>query len=109
MTRWLVTGARGQLGTHLVSLLDGEDVVAFDRDALDITDALATRRAIDEHEPNVVINAAAYTAVDAAEEDELRADAVNHLGPENLARALAAHGSGRLVHVSTDYVFAGDA
>jgi dTDP-4-dehydrorhamnose reductase len=109
MTTWLVTGASGQVASHVVELLRGDDVVALGRGELDITDALAVRRAIDAHRPDVVINAAAYTAVDAAEEDELAADAVNRLGPENLARALAHAGTGRLLHVSTDYVFAGDA
>src|SRR4051794_39192300 len=51
----------------------------------------------------------AHPAADAAEEDELTADTVNHLGAENLARALSSAGHGTLVHVSTDYVFAGDA
>jgi dTDP-4-dehydrorhamnose reductase len=108
VSRWLVTGAGGQLATRLVELLAGEDVVATDRDELDITDAAAVRAALAETRPDVVLNAAAYTAVDAAEEDEAAADAVNHVGPRNLAAALAA-GTGRLVHVSTDYVFAGDA
>lgn len=106
--RWLVTGAGGQLATHLVELLAGADVLATNQDELDITDAAAVRAAISQHRPDVVLNAAAYTAVDAAEEDEQTADAVNHLGPRNLATALAESG-GRLVHVSTDYVFAGDA
>jgi len=109
MTTWLVTGAGGQLASHLVELLAEESVLALGRAELDVTDALEVRRVVDAHHPDVVINAAAYTAVDAAEEDELAADAVNHLGPENLARALAHAGTGRLVHVSTDYVFAGDA
>ena len=109
MTSWLITGAGGQLATHVVELLGADEVVALGRAELDITDALAVRRAVDVHRPDVVINAAAYTAVDAAEEDELGADTVNHLGAENLARALAGAGTGRLLHVSTDYVFAGDA
>jgi dTDP-4-dehydrorhamnose reductase len=109
MTKWLVTGAGGQLASHVVELLGADEVVALGRADLDITDALAVRRAIDSNRPDVVVNTAAYTAVDAAEEDELAAAAVNHLGAENLARALAHAGTGRLVHVSTDYVFAGDA
>jgi dTDP-4-dehydrorhamnose reductase len=109
VTRWVVTGAGGQLGHHLVDLLAGADVFAPTRAELDITDAEAVRAALAEYRPDVVVNAAAYTAVDAAETDEDTADRVNHLGPRNLAEALAAAGSGRLVHVSTDYVFAGDA
>jgi len=109
VTRWLVTGAAGQVGSRVVERLGGADVVATTRSELDVTDALAVRRAVDTHRPDVVVNAAAYTAVDAAEDDELAAAAVNHLAAENLARALAAAGQGRLVHVSTDYVFDGDA
>src|SRR4051812_25107334 len=105
MTKWLVTGAGGQVGSQVIELLGEDEVVALGHADLDITDALEVRRAIDTHRPDVVVNAAAYTAVDAAEEDELAAAAVNHLGPENLARALAHAETGRLLHVSTDYVF----
>ena len=111
MTRWLVTGAAGQLGTHAVDLLRtaGADVVAAARAELDITEADAVREAVSQHRPDIVLNAAAYTAVDAAETDEDAADAINHRGAANLARALAEAGTGRLLQVSTDYVFAGDA
>lgn len=105
--RWLITGGGGQLGYHLQARLDGADVVAFSRADLDITDADAVAEAIGAHRPDVVINAAAYTAVDAAETDEVTALAVNGAGPAHLAAAVREHG-GRLVHVSTDYVFAGD-
>jgi dTDP-4-dehydrorhamnose reductase len=108
MTKWLVTGAAGQLGTHLLDLLDGADVVAVTRAELDVTDAEAIDALIRDARPDVVVNGAAYTAVDAAEEAEAEAFAVNAHGPRLLAEALARHG-GRLVHVSTDYVFAGDA
>jgi dTDP-4-dehydrorhamnose reductase len=108
VTRWLVTGAGGQLGTHLIEVLDGADVIALTRAQLDITDAAAVEAAIRDARPDVVINAAAYTAVDAAEQAVDAAFAVNERGPALLAAALARHG-GRLVHVSTDYVFAGDA
>jgi dTDP-4-dehydrorhamnose reductase len=108
VTRWLVTGAGGQLGTHLVEALRGEDVLAPGHGELDITDPAAVRDLIARHRPDVVLNAAAYTAVDAAEENEADADRVNHLGPARLAAAAAEVGA-RLVHVSTDYVFAGDA
>ena len=109
-SRWLVTGAGGQLGVHLVSQLRsaGADVVGLTRAELDITSAQDVSDAITGHQPDVVINAAAYTAVDAAEDDEDTATRVNAVGPSILAQTLAAHG-GRLVHVSTDYVFDGAA
>ena len=106
MTRYLITGADGMLGTELQSVLAGRDVRALGRAALDITDADAVSAAV--RDVDVVVNAAAYTAVDRAEEHETEAYAVNATGPGNLAAAAAAHGA-RLVHVSTDYVFAGDA
>ena len=107
MTRWLVTGAAGQLGSDLVSVLtfSGEDVVGLTRADLDIADERAVRRAVDEVWPDVVVNAAAYTAVDAAETDEDAAYRVNATGPGVLA--IATSGRARLLHVSTDYVFSG--
>ena len=108
--RWLVTGAQGQLGHHLHAVLAaaGADAVCLGRPELDITSAADVAAAIERHRPDVVVNAAAYTAVDAAESDEARARAVNADGPANLAAALAP-GSGRLIQVSTDYVFDGRA
>ncbi|MGW2635892.1 dTDP-4-dehydrorhamnose reductase [Streptomyces sp. NPDC001348] len=108
--RWLVTGAGGMLGRDTVEELRrrGEDVTGLDRAGLDITDADAVHRALEEHRPGVVVNCAAYTAVDDAETDEARALAVNGDGPRLLARACAGHGA-RLIHVSTDYVFSGEA
>ena len=108
MTRWLVTGARGQLGSDLVLALGAEDVVALGRADLDIADAAAVDAAIAAHRPDVVVNAGAYTAVDAAETDEGAAYRGNATGPAALAAAVARHG-GRLIQVSTDYVFPGDA
>jgi dTDP-4-dehydrorhamnose reductase len=111
MTRWLVTGARGQVGTHLLRTLDGgadDEVVGLASSDLDITDPAAVDDAIAQHRPDVVVNAAAYTAVDQAEQDEAAADRVNHRGPRLLAEALVRSG-GRLIHVSTDYVFDGGA
>jgi dTDP-4-dehydrorhamnose reductase len=102
-----VTGAGGQLGTHALRLL-GDSAVGLTSAELDITDAAAVADAIATHRPDVVLNAAAYTAVDAAETDEAAAVAVNADAPRHLAEALARAG-GRLIHVSTDYVFAGDA
>ncbi|MFI7407093.1 dTDP-4-dehydrorhamnose reductase [Streptomyces sp. NPDC049627] len=108
--RWLVTGAGGMLGRDLVAELRtrGEQVTGLDRKALDITDPAGVARALAAHRPGLVVNCAAYTAVDDAEKDEERALRVNGDGPRLLARACAAH-EARLIQVSTDYVFAGDA
>jgi dTDP-4-dehydrorhamnose reductase len=107
--RWLVTGAAGQLGHHVSDQLraSGADVVAVTVMGLDITDRAAVDETIAVYRPEVVLNAAAYTAVDAAETDEQSADAVNQHGPRLLAAAVRRCG-GRL-HVSTDYVFDGTA
>jgi dTDP-4-dehydrorhamnose reductase len=104
--RWLVAGANGMLGRDLLSVLDGREVTAAGRAELDITDPLAVRAAVVGHD--VVINAAAWTDVDGAESAEVEATAVNGLGPAHLAVACADFGS-TLIHVSTDYVFAGTA
>ena len=111
VVRWLITGAGGQLGTdlrHALSGESGEDVLALRRDELDIADSTAVAKAVADFAPDVVVNAAAYTAVDAAESDEDAAHHVNVTGPASIAAALAGRG-GKLIHVSTDYVFAGDA
>lgn len=109
-TRWLVTGAAGQLGHHVATQLheSGARVVALTSTDLDVTVGAAVDAAIAAYRPDVVINAAAYTAVDAAETNEPLADAVNHIGPRLLTDAVRRSG-GRLVHVSTDYVFDGTA
>lgn len=108
--RWLVTGAGGMLGHDLVGELRarGEEVTGLDQAALDITAPESIERAFAAHHPDLLVNCAAYTAVDDAEQDEARALRVNGDGPRLLAGACAAHGA-RLIHVSTDYVFAGDA
>ncbi|KDN75741.1 dTDP-4-dehydrorhamnose reductase [Streptomyces olindensis] len=108
--RWLITGAGGMLGRDVVDELTrrGETVTGLDRAALDITRPEAVDAAVREHRPDLVVNCAAYTAVDDAETDEARALEINGDGPRLLARACAAHGA-RLVHVSTDYVFDGEA
>ncbi|WP_327186619.1 dTDP-4-dehydrorhamnose reductase [Streptomyces sp. NBC_01334] len=108
--RWLVTGAGGMLGRDTVEELArrGEDVTGLDRTGLDITRPGSVARAFAAHRPDLVVNCAAYTAVDDAETDEARALLVNGEGPRLLAAACAAHGA-RLVHVSTDYVFDGEA
>jgi dTDP-4-dehydrorhamnose reductase len=106
--RWLVTGAGGMLGRDVVAELTrrGAEVTALDRAALDITEPAALEDAFTVHRPDLVVNCAAYTAVDDAETDEARALEINGEGPRLLARTCAAYGA-RLIHVSTDYVFDG--
>lgn len=106
MTRILITGAGGMLGRDLQTALSDRAVTAATRADLDITDVEAATEAVAGH--GVVVNCAAYTAVDAAESDEEAAHLINATGAENLARASARHGA-RLIQLSTDYVFAGDA
>ncbi|WP_018294771.1 dTDP-4-dehydrorhamnose reductase [Mariprofundus ferrooxydans] len=102
----LITGAYGQLGHELTRLGQGHELLAVDRDALDITDYDAVTACLDQFKPDAVINAAAYTAVDRAESDLEVAFSVNRDGPDNLARA-CGHANIPLIHVSTDYVFDG--
>ncbi|MBD0839609.1 MULTISPECIES: dTDP-4-dehydrorhamnose reductase [unclassified Streptomyces] len=106
--RWLVTGAGGMLGHDVVGELRGRgaEVTGLGHSALDITEPGSLERAFTAHRPEIVVNCAAYAAVDDAESDEPRALRVNGDGPRLLARACAAHGA-RLIHVSTDYVFSG--
>jgi dTDP-4-dehydrorhamnose reductase len=110
LSRFLVTGAGGQLGADLLRVLAGtpHQTVGLTRAELDVADPAAVETAVADTRPDVVLNAAAYTAVDAAEADEEAAAAVNATGPATLAQVCAVRG-GRLLHVSTDYVFAGDA
>ena len=115
-TSWLVTGARGQLGHDLLAVLahrTGDRVTGWGRAELDLTAEQHVRErvrgwleeAAGRGDRPVVVNAAAYTAVDDAESDEATALVVNGHAPGWLAEELA--GRGRLVHVSTDYVFDG--
>ena len=110
MTRWLVTGAGGMLGCDVVDLLAarGEDFTPLARADLDITDPAAVARAVSAAKPDVVVNCAAWTAVDAAEARQEEALAINSHGAAYLAAACADVGA-VLVHPSTDYVFAGAA
>lgn len=106
-TRVLVTGAKGQLGSRLVEFgaqRRGLQVVGLDQTDLDITDPLSIQNALVEHTPDVVVNAAAYTAVDLAETERERAFAINGVGVKHLAEACRQHQL-TLLHVSTDYVF----
>ncbi|MFC8191181.1 dTDP-4-dehydrorhamnose reductase [Cellulomonas sp. NPDC057328] len=109
--RWWVVGAGGMLGRDLVDVLRsvGEDVVAADRGVVDVTDPSSVDTALAAvGDLQVVVNCAAWTAVDDAEAQESSAFAVNAVGPQVLARAAAARGA-RMVQVSTDYVFDGAA
>lgn len=102
----LVTGASGQLGRELAQRLSATEAVCLTRAELDLTDAAALGAALARLRPRVVINAAAYTAVDRAETEAAAAFAANAEAPGLLARACAEAGAA-LLHVSTDYVFDG--
>ncbi|MCL1037488.1 dTDP-4-dehydrorhamnose reductase [Shewanella submarina] len=106
----LVTGCFGQVGRCLVeqlSSVDGVKFIALERDELDITDSNAVTDVVQSFQPDVIINAAAHTAVDRAEEEVELSYAINRDGPENLAKAAEESGAA-ILHISTDYVFAGD-
>ncbi len=105
----LVTGSKGQLGNELRELSGLYPQYHFlytDVDELDITDHSAVEQYIDANQPEAIINCAAYTAVDKAENDEHNAYLINATAPGILARVAAKHNT-LLVHVSTDYVFDG--
>ncbi|NLS13519.1 dTDP-4-dehydrorhamnose reductase [Vibrio sp. SM6] len=105
----LLTGANGQLGRCLQDRAEQERVtfIATDRQELDITSETAVAELVLKEQPQLIINAAAYTAVDKAESEYETALAVNANGPVNLAKAAAVAGI-PLLHVSTDYVFDGN-
>jgi dTDP-4-dehydrorhamnose reductase len=107
--RVLLTGVAGQLGHELARLLPAlGDTIALDRTRLDLTDTASIRRVVRDARPDLIVNAAAYTAVDRAEAEPEIAHAVNARAPEVLAEE--AHRIGALlVHFSTDYVFDGSA
>lgn len=109
MPKVLVSGSRGQLGLELAALLPwrGHEVVALSKRELDVADFGAVRLALEEHAPDVVVNAAAYTNVDGCETEANLAYGVNALGPRNLAQICEELGCD-LLHVSTNYVFDGD-
>lgn len=104
----LITGAGGQVGRELVRSAPALVAVrALDRSQLDIADPAAVRSAVVEFQPDVIINAAGYTAVDRAEQEPELAARANAEGPRQLALAARALVRCRLVHISTDYVFDG--
>lgn len=106
--RILVTGSKGLVGRALVELCQssGDDVLSYDHKSLDIADGEAVESVIVGERPDAVINCAAWTDVDGCERDPGRAEQVNALGPENLARA-SRKADAVLVTISTDYVFDG--
>lgn len=110
MLNILITGANGQLGRSLQRLggVSPHNYICTDVAELDITDAGAVLRAVREQGIDVIVNCAAYTDVERAEEDETRADLLNHKAAGNLAAAAKETGA-TLFHVSTDYVFDGTA
>lgn len=108
--KFLVTGSNGQLGSCLVKRLRQMPEIEFlavDREKLDITDCDAVNKLVNAFKPDAIINAAAHTAVDKAEVEVELSYAINRDGPEYLAKAAHAVGAS-ILHISTDYVFAGD-
>ncbi|MEZ9198503.1 dTDP-4-dehydrorhamnose reductase [Shewanella sp. 10N.286.54.B9] len=108
--RVLVTGCNGQVGCSLKEQLaknPNTEVLALDRDNLDITSQEAVNAAVTEFQPTIIINAAAYTAVDKAEEEIGLSYAINRDGPKYLAQA-AQNVKAAILHISTDYVFEGN-
>ncbi|HZL83071.1 MAG TPA: sugar nucleotide-binding protein, partial [Candidatus Deferrimicrobium sp.] len=109
MMKLFVVGANGQLGSDVVRLLSPTvEVTAHIADELDITDRAALRQAMEASRPEVVVNCAAYTAVNRAETEQDAAYRVNVLGARNVAQAARCVGA-RVVYFSTDYVFDGAA
>lgn len=113
MNNILVTGADGQLGSEIRELIQSSELNIENHDfyfttinELDITNHQEVKDFIINNHINVIINCAAYTAVDKAETDEKTADRINHLASENLAK-LAKEFEIKLIHISTDYVFEG--
>lgn len=102
----LITGAKGQLGLTLKDVLSQHDLLLTDRKELDITDSLAVDQYLKKTNPKIIINTAAYTAVDKAEEEEKLAYKINALGPKNLAKSAKQNGV-VFYHISTDFVFDG--
>ncbi len=107
MTRILVLGAGGQVGTAIIQQgIAGAELIGQAAKDIDITDAVALRAGLSALQPDLVINCAAFTAVDRAESESERAFAVNAQGAGHVALACAALGA-KLIHLSTDYVFDG--
>lgn len=105
----LITGAAGQLGYELQRTAPEQyKIIAATREQLDISSSSSVDSFVKDHQPDAIINAAAYTAVDKAEEEQDLAAAINSTGARNLAQAAVDHQI-KLLQVSTDFVFSGDA
>ncbi len=108
MSRILLTGKNGQVGWELQrTLATLGEVIALDRHGIDLANPDSIRRAVREYKPNLIVNAAAYTAVDTAEEEPGLAMAINGIAPGILAEEAKKLGA-TVVHYSTDYVFDGN-
>lgn len=108
--RVLITGCHGQVGYCLTQQLSGDEnttVLALDKESLDITNQEAVNNTVAEFQPSIIINAAAHTAVDKAEEEVELSYAINRDGPNHLAQAAQSVGAA-ILHISTDYVFEGN-
>lgn len=103
----VITGANGMLAKSVIKRFENEELILTDVKELDITDSEAVETFIRNNKPDVIINCAAYTAVDKAEEALEIARKINADGPKNLAIA-AKNNNCILVHISTDYVFGGN-
>ncbi len=108
MSKILVTGAKGQLGSEIEALSSAyhDSFVFADKSTLDISDKEAVKTLIEKEQIDTIINCAAYTAVDKAESDAENAYKINHLATQNLAQ-IAKEKTLKLIHISTDYVFDG--
>src|SRR5690554_5281575 len=109
MTKILITGKNGQLGSELYDLHERYpqfQMLFVDRDEMDLSDVNAILNTLETEKPNIIINAGAYTAVDKAESDVELCNAVNHIAVKTIAEWAAAN-KAKVIHISTDYVFDG--
>jgi len=104
----LVTGANGQLGTDLCKVLQHFEVIPLTHKDIEITDMDSVKQALNKYKPDIIINTAAYVRVDDCEIEQDKAFLINALGARNVAVVVQELGA-KLVHLSTDYVFGGDA
>lgn len=104
----LITGANGQLGTDLCQVLHHFQVIPLTHQDIEISDISSVKEAFSEYKPEIVINTAAYARVDDCEDNPDKAFLVNALGARNIA-VVASEFRAKLIHISTDYVFGGEA